>query len=375
MPMVLSMGIRRQTRATEAPEQVLVLEGRGQVLAPEAPEQVLAPEASESEPDSRPTRRAPPRRWMARVLLSLFLVVGLAAAVAATWQWKNVQARQARQSFDQRASGVAAKVATALQRDTDLTTTSRALIEQNPNITNAQLGSLFSSLAPTAPANASGITYIEKVSSAQLYYYRVAIAADPTSALSAGEPFAITPSTAQAPYCLTRLLALRASLSSVGDVALPPGLDWCSTSANGALVSSRDFGPGGGDQAARDRRGSDARDPVSARHGAGKRGHRVPEDPRPRVQLDNRDGRTGLRRPHADDCGRPRQRPRRMGGRHLRCGADPPRRSGNAGQPAGDADSDQPREHASGRRLQRQCQCQRRAGSTPSRPVPTGAGS
>jgi diguanylate cyclase (GGDEF)-like protein len=171
--------------------------------------------------------------------LSLFLVVGLAAAVAATWQWKNVEARQARQSFDQRASGVAAKVASALQRDTDLTTTSRALIEQNPNITNAQLGSLFSSLSPTAPANASGITYIEKVSSAQLYYYRVAIAADPTSALRAGEPFAITPSTAQAPYCLTRLLALRASLSSVGDVALPPGLDWCSTSANEALVSSR----------------------------------------------------------------------------------------------------------------------------------------
>ena len=65
---------------------------------------------------------------------------------------------------------------------TDLTTTSRALIEQNPDLTNAQLGSWFSALASSAPTNASGVTYIEKVSAAQFYYFRVAIAADPTSA-------------------------------------------------------------------------------------------------------------------------------------------------------------------------------------------------
>ena len=101
MPMVLTMGIRRRIRATEAPQQVLVLEAQEPVLAPEvehvlAPEaeQVAAPEASESEPDSGPARQGRPRRWVARVLLSLFLVVGLAAAVAATSQWKNVDARQ-----------------------------------------------------------------------------------------------------------------------------------------------------------------------------------------------------------------------------------------------------------------------------------------
>jgi hypothetical protein len=176
------------------------------------------------------------------LLLSLFLVAGLAAAVGATWQWKNIQARQTRQSFDQHASGVAARIAKTLQRDTDLTTTSRALIEQNPDMTNAQLGSWFSTLEPSAPANASGVTYIEKVSSAQLYYYRVAISADPTSALSAGGSFTITPSTAQAPYCLTRLMAVRSALTSAADIALPPGLDWCSTSANGALTSARDTG-------------------------------------------------------------------------------------------------------------------------------------
>jgi len=223
-------------------EPVQAAEADEVVPAPAAAEQIIVDEAQGPEPDGQPVARGRSRRGVARILLSLFLIVGLATAVFASWQWKNVESRQARQSFHEQASGVAAKVTKALQRDIDLTTTSRALIEQNPYITNAQLGSLFSTLAPSGPANASGITYIEKVSAAQLFYYRVAIATDPTSAVSAGTPFAITPSTAQAPYCFTRLLALRSSLKSAGDVALPPGLDWCSTSANAALVSSRGSG-------------------------------------------------------------------------------------------------------------------------------------
>ena len=128
-------------------------------------------------------------------------------------------------------------------------------------MTNAQLGSWFSASLPTAPADASGVTYIEKVTAGELYYYRVAIGADPTSALSAGTPFAITPSTAQAPYCLTRLLALRSSLTSVGDAALPPGLDWCSTSVNAALTAARDTGQVEVTKLLGRRRGSGARLP------------------------------------------------------------------------------------------------------------------
>ncbi len=226
MPMVLCMGRRRAESAPEIEES--------------------------GPPDERPVDERPvdehpvpgprPRRGLAPVLLALFLVVGLAAAVGATLKWKNIDARETRQAFRLRASGVAGKVNVALQRDTDLTTTTRTLVEQDPDMTNAQLGSWFSASLPTAPADASGVTYIEKVTAGELYYYRVAIGADPTSALSAGTPFAITPSTAQAPYCLTRLLALRSSLTSVGDAALPPGLDWCSTSVNTALTAARDTG-------------------------------------------------------------------------------------------------------------------------------------
>src|ERR1700722_10185465 len=228
--MVLTMGRFRVKSVPETPESQESgdLQESGASPASAAPEQ--------------PVVSALRRRGVAPVLLSLFLVAGLPAAGGATWQWKNIQAHQTRQAFDQHASRVAARITKTLQRDTDLTTTSRALIEQNPDMTNAQLGSWFSTLEPTAPANASGVTYIEKVSAAQLYYFRVAIGADPTSALSAGEPFTVTPSTAQAPYCLTRLLALRSSVTKPGDLALPPGLDWCSTSANSALAAARDTG-------------------------------------------------------------------------------------------------------------------------------------
>jgi len=187
------------------------------------------------------TRRTP-RRGVSTALLTLFVALGLATATFAGWQWGRTTDRQNRQSFDQRASGVAARVTNALQRDTDLTTATRAAIGQNPAMTNPQLASWLSESTSSGLVGISGMTYIETVSSAQFFYFRVAMGIDPTSTLSAGEPFTVTPSTAQPPYCMTRLLALRSSLQSAADVALPPGLDWCATSVNGALSSSRDTG-------------------------------------------------------------------------------------------------------------------------------------
>ncbi len=181
-------------------------------------------------------RRAP--GVAVRALLALFLVVGLAGAAIAGMQAKNAAARQSRQSFDQTASGIAARVTTALQRDADLTTAARAVVEQNPGLSNPQLASWFTALTPSGLTDASGIVHIQKLTPTQYYYFRVAIASDPTSTASAGTAFTITPSSATPPYCLTRLLALRPSLQSTGDRAMPPGLDWCATSANAALSAS-----------------------------------------------------------------------------------------------------------------------------------------
>ncbi len=166
----------------------------------------------------------------------------MATAAAAGWQYKKVVDRHNAQSFDQQASGVASRVTKQLQRATDLTATGRAVIQQDPSMTNVQFAAWFSALTNGRLANTTGLTYIQKVPAAQFYFFRVALVADPTSAMSAGEPFTVTPASAPAPYCLTRLMALQASARSVGDVALPPGLDWCSTSVNGALTSSRDTG-------------------------------------------------------------------------------------------------------------------------------------
>jgi diguanylate cyclase (GGDEF)-like protein len=176
------------------------------------------------------------------VLLSLFLVAGLAAASLAGWQWGRSVNRQARASFDQRASVVAANVTKTLQRDADLTTTGPVAIEQNPQMTNVQFAAWFSALGTAHLADGSGVAYIQNVPTTQLYFFQLALGTDPTSPVAAGEPFTITPSSAQAPYCLTRLLALRSALQTAGDAALPPGLDWCSTSLDSALNTSRDTG-------------------------------------------------------------------------------------------------------------------------------------
>jgi diguanylate cyclase (GGDEF)-like protein len=205
------------------------------------PESGGEPEVDSAAGSPPPTK---PRsgRAVTRVLLALFLVAGFVSAAVAGSQWKKVVDRQTRQSFDQRASGVADRVAKQLQRDADLTTTARAVIGQNASLTNVQFAGWFSALSTAGLADTTGLTYIQKVPASQFYFFRLALVADPTSALSAGGPFTVTPPTAQAPYCLTRLLALRSSLRATGDAAIPPGLDWCSTSVNSALASSRDTG-------------------------------------------------------------------------------------------------------------------------------------
>ncbi len=203
-----------------------------------APPEPAPPEPAPAEPAPEDRPRVAPHRVVVRALLALFLVAGLAGAAVAGWQSKNAAARQTQQAFTQQASGIAASVTKALQRDADLTTATRAVVEQNPSLNNAQLASWFTALTPSGLTDASGVVHIEKLTPTQYYYFRVAIAADPTSAASAGAPFTITPSSATPPYCLTRLLAVRASLRSTADLALPPGLDWCSTSADAALSAS-----------------------------------------------------------------------------------------------------------------------------------------
>lgn len=83
------------------------------VSAPAAPPQAASPQAASGDTPVRAAsgdgrRRAP--GVAVRALLALFLVVGLAGAAIAGMQAKNAAARQSRQSFDQTASGIAARV-------------------------------------------------------------------------------------------------------------------------------------------------------------------------------------------------------------------------------------------------------------------------
>src|ERR1700681_2761942 len=157
--MLLGMGRRRKASASET---------QGSELAIQTP--------------SRPRSR----RGVVGALLSLFVVIGLVTSVFAGWQWKTAVDRQARQAFDQQAGGVAGRVTKALQRATDLTATGRAVIAQDPQMTNTQLAGWFSALAGTRLADATGVAYIQSVPADQLYFFRVAMVGDIASALTAG---------------------------------------------------------------------------------------------------------------------------------------------------------------------------------------------
>ena len=186
---------------------------------------------------------APDRRSRgAFAMVSAFLAVGLAVAGVAGWQWGRAVNRQAQQSFDARATTVSNRVSTSLQRDADLSTALRTVVAQNPQLTNAQLSGWFSSLASSQTPEATGVMYIQRVPSADLLEFLVAMSHDPTTAFTAGGSFAVTPSGSSSPYCLTKLLALRPALESAGDIVLTPGLDWCDTSSAGALATARDTG-------------------------------------------------------------------------------------------------------------------------------------
>jgi diguanylate cyclase (GGDEF)-like protein len=175
-------------------------------------------------------------------LLVVVALAGLGTATVAGRQWGSVVNQRDRQSFDRRAQTVAARVASVLQRDADVTTTAASIEAQDPQLSNAGLSEWFTTLTTGHVPNALGATFIQPVLDYQLALYRVLVDSDPTSALRSGGSFSILPSTATSPYCLTRLLALDPAVRSAGDAALPPGLDWCATPAGSALSAARDTG-------------------------------------------------------------------------------------------------------------------------------------
>jgi diguanylate cyclase (GGDEF)-like protein len=221
---------REETPEAPAPGAALIVD-------PEPDRSTVAD--TDPQPESFARR---PYRGVAWTLVALFAAGGLAAAAVAGWQWGNAVDGQARQSFDRQASAVATSVTTALQRDTDVAASAAAVVAQDPHMTNAGMAQWLAALTAGRVPNALGLSFIAPVSASDLFFFRVGLAADPTSALLAGGPFTIVPPGAGAPYCFTRTMALDAAVKSAADAAMPAGLDWCATAAASALATARDTG-------------------------------------------------------------------------------------------------------------------------------------
>ena len=183
---------------------------------------------------------APPEwfRGRAWTWLTVFVVVGLATAALAGWQWgRGVDTRNS-QRFDQSATAVGSSIATVLQRDAALTAAIRTLVARQPSLTNAQLAGWFGDLAEQQQPETTGVIYVRNVARLGLYNFLLSLSQDPTSAFSSAAPKALSPDGVRPSYCLTQLMALRPSLQSAGDIVMPAGRDWCAGTSGSALQAS-----------------------------------------------------------------------------------------------------------------------------------------
>ncbi len=174
------------------------------------------------------------RGWSTR-LSALFLAMAVAVAAVVGVALASSADGRARQSVDGTASELAATVGTALQRDVDLVTATRALVAQDPQLTNPGLAQWFAALGATPHRDVLGATYIQSVSAQQFFFFLVTLEHDPVNATTDASTYTITPSSASPPLCLTRLFVAASGDVTVQNALAPTGLDWCATPLSPSL--------------------------------------------------------------------------------------------------------------------------------------------
>ncbi|HTW98294.1 MAG TPA: EAL domain-containing protein [Acidimicrobiales bacterium] len=156
----------------------------------------------------RPIRTFDRRAWCSNrwTLLSVaILLAGLAASAYGALAWRSYVRGSSARAFSATAGAASAALSNALQRDADLTSTAKTLIEMNPQMSNAQLRSWFATLrrSETFPGN-FGMIYVESVPHGDLGAFTSEVVRDPPFGIRPGGGFTPAVGSSGGSYCLAR---------------------------------------------------------------------------------------------------------------------------------------------------------------------------
>jgi diguanylate cyclase (GGDEF)-like protein len=172
--------------------------------------------------ESRTSRR---RTW-AQWVPWLVLVVGIVVSVASAVTRYTFVAQRDDEVFDSTAANVQAIAATQLARQEDLLGSLAGMMAATPDMTNAEFLRWYQTagIAERFPGGI-GVTYIERVASAELATFSAEQVTDPITGLVASDPFVVVPPRDAAQYCLMRLGVWE--VDEVAGFPIPEGLDFC----------------------------------------------------------------------------------------------------------------------------------------------------
>ena len=193
----------------------------------------------------------PPRGRRAGLVAVAMLLVGVGCSVLGGGAWSAYVHTQASRTFTSMATMAADAVGSSLQRDDDLGQTARTLVETTPALTNQQFSMWFRLLgAGDSYPGSFGLIYIENVRQTELARFSRQVLHDPPLGLPITGPFAITPPKSDAPYCLTRAVAVQVAASTgISPTSLTalfaftaPDLNYCALPIGAMLRASSSSG-------------------------------------------------------------------------------------------------------------------------------------
>jgi diguanylate cyclase (GGDEF)-like protein len=160
------------------------------------------------------------------------------ASFAGAWQVHSTANQRAAQRFIRSATQIASRLQLAIVREQDLVVGAGSVFISNPQTTEAEfLQWTRSTSAFKRYPELQGLSEITMVPANQLSAFAARIEQDPPSPLAAGGTLKVSPSGSRPYYCLQSV-----AQSRYPALAVPAGIDLCSTDLGRELLTTRDTG-------------------------------------------------------------------------------------------------------------------------------------